>query len=397
MPAARPRGKPLDALHPESLLRVPLVSRAFQDVKIVPQARAVDCRWRYAGHIKPSLTGFNPFFGSFFFGARSHIATWRNAPEASARPHNTGDRLVKEVLFGVHDFLHAWAYGRIRELRPALELGHGPIRERNAEALLFAHLLTEAVAVVGLDYWCLSTLDLNDLCPIGTTLTALTADYHERHLPEYRRARPHLQVQAPEFFSELATFYCTGSFLGFEARDLSESPRLERWLRHEVTYAGKQRRYFRQWLGSLAGRAVAAKGADRPLAADAPWQRRLAADLGASLWDLVKNGGAPRIAILARADAWARPASGPINPRFVNLNALDDDELERCAKESDGDGDAFDWLLDQYLSRFDYGAFDRNLLPLLPTLRARRAWRAVKGQQRLDIGPDEPRDPLVVS
>jgi hypothetical protein len=387
-------------LDPESLLRIPLVARAFSDPRIVPTPRAIDRSWAYEEVIERSLVGFNPFGGRMFYGAKSRTATWLAHATQSARDFNPRDQLLREVLFSVHDYLHAWTYGLIRALAPKHGLGEAPIRAENLETFVFLHLVTEAAATVGLDYWYLATVELAQVCPIGAALQCLTVPYHESRLPEYRRARPDLVVQDPAFFDELATFYCTGVLVGFDVRDVSRSPLIDKWVRHELLYGETQREYTRSWLALLGGVPVAEADLQRPVAADAPWQRGLIRDVGHALWNLVTHGRDAEIAVLPPEHAWHTAPGQPPDPRFINLNALDDDEAAAMMRAATGT-DAFDWWMDQYLSRFDLDRFDQDKLPLLADLRTRQDAAAVVAlcgrERRVEAAATEPRDLLLLN
>lgn len=381
----------------ESLLAVPLVARALSDRRVVPVERAIDTRWAYARIVPKASPGFNPFAGQLFFSSTSQFARWRRRPQGSARPHNLGDRLVREVLFYVHDYLHAWAYGLLRSLLPDREIGFGAISDKNFEDLAFLHLLTEAVATVGLDYWYLSTVTLNDVCPIGTTIAGLTTSYREADLPEYRRARPDLEVQSPGFFAELTHFYCTGELLGFDARDLIHSAKLYAWLDHEITYGVAQRTYSRAWLGYLRGAPVSMAEAGRPVACDKPWQRRVIRDVGDALWALVKQDQDTNIVPIDPGDMWRSPVQQPLDPRFTNLDDLDPDAIVRFGAHDPGD---VSLAMEQHLLRYDHARFDRHKLVPLREALARRDLRALRwvlhGERMLPRRKGSPRDLLVV-
>jgi hypothetical protein len=88
----------------------------------------------------------------------------------------------------------------LHERRPDLSFASLDGEVIDFEDLIFCHLLTEAVAVAGLDYWYLSCVELNDVVDLGTTVRNLTIPYHERQRAEVRRFCPSLEVQTPEFF-----------------------------------------------------------------------------------------------------------------------------------------------------------------------------------------------------
>lgn len=319
-------------LHAESLLRVPLVRQLLEDRNVGLAPRAVDARWYYEGVLPIRLGGFNPLSGAVYYPASSHLARWLDAPAKSARRHNENDWLVQELLFAVHDYLHVWAYGVIDALAPKHGFRERPKTRAALEDRVFCHIVSEAVATVGLDYWFLCTLNLNELCDLGTRFDfGLTTDYHQRFAPEYRRFGPSLRVQHAEFFGVLTRFYCSGVWAGFDLRALKRSPLVLRWLEHELRYSRLQRRYARQWFSELAPRALAfdASELDAPIAVNRAWQHELIAELGALVWDKVKNRKEPGFRHVPRR-AWSPDYDRPIDFRFVNLNAL---RAERRALE----------------------------------------------------------------
>src|SRR5262245_45264774 len=222
----------LETLSPESPLRLPLVRQMLGDRTVQVRARAVDARWRDRGRLRSVPSGFNPLVGDVFIPRHSGLEAWLREPTASARGFNGNDRMIEDLLFAVHDYLHVWSARLIRELQPALGFGAVPVTRANFDDYVFCHLVTEAAATVGLDYWYLGTLELGDVLPIGSRYRGgLTTPYHERDLPEYRRFHPKLEVQSPEFFGTLCTFYCSGKFPGFDADDVVRSPLLMAWMR----------------------------------------------------------------------------------------------------------------------------------------------------------------------
>lgn len=384
--------------HSESLLQIPLVARALADPRMRPVARAVDAGWAYERFIKKVSPGFNPFAGQIIFASQSRFGHWRSRPQQSARSLNHEDRLLREVCFYVHDYLHNWTYGVIRVLRPQAELGFGRIFTRNFEDLTFLHLVTEAAATVGLDYWYLATIAVNDVCPIGSHFGQLTVTYREEHLAEYRRARPGLVVQAPEFFEELVSFYCTGEIHGFDARDLQRSPLLFTWLSHEVAYGVRQREYTRAWLAHLGAVALAERDLGRPVRCDKPWQRRLVRSVGEALWGLVKHGADFQIEVIDPRDAWTARGRPTIDPRFVNLGCLEPAELDQFVDASIA---LREIVMVQYLVRHDLARFDRDKDGVLRAVMKASDLRGLRGLLRdepmLPRSSHEPHDILVLA
>ena len=147
------------------LARLPLVRRMLEDRAVTLVERCVHEDWAY-NRLASSVKGWNPWSGSVYVAARSAMHDWRAQPERSLRELNEGDLLLPEVLFAVHDYLHVWSMRFIQARAPERGFGHGPITKENAETMVFLSLLTEAAATAGVDYWYLSTVDLNAVLPI---------------------------------------------------------------------------------------------------------------------------------------------------------------------------------------------------------------------------------------
>lgn len=380
-------------VHAESLLRIPLVRSAFAHPTLAPRPRAVDLRWVYGRILEHASTGFLPLGEDVFYGRISRTAAWLGDPARSARPLNQGDHLVNEVLYAVHDHLHAWALAVSRDLVPDVTVTPR-MSHAKREALAFVHLATEAAATVGLDYWYLATREPAEICDVGTLKFPLTTRYHERDLREFRRFRPDLVVQEPAFFEELARFYASGELEGFGARDLDQSPLLNRWLRHELAYGQKQREYVREWLAHLAGVPVEPGALGRALPTGAAWQRKLLRELGDRLWRYVKDGEDPTLG--ARAARRATPSTEGLafDPRFRNLRDLSPDEvLSRSRAVTDPA--QLGILCDQFVLGFDFAAFDHALLPAVEGALDARDLRALhalfRETPRVPATADEPR------
>lgn len=363
-------------------------------------ARGIDARWHYEKIIPAKLGGFNAAAGSVYYPAKSFMARWLRKPESSARKDNESDFLVSEVLFAVHDYLHVWAYRAINELNPSLGFGMGEITRANIDDLVFCHLASEAAATVGLDYWYLCTLSLNDVCDIGTTLDrGLTVGYHERYGREYGRYGAGLRVQDKAFFASVAHFYCSGIFHGFEANALRESPLILRWLDHELRYGQCQRRYARQWLAFLSREHLFqdAESLDAPVPVTQKWQRRTLRDLGELLWDKVKNDRVHEFAFRFKGRGWRSPPQRPADFRFVNLNWYPSiDSALRVPSSPDSESQTY--RLYQLISRFDFGRCDSALVEAVPVLIRNGelvlAERLLGAQRRVARCKGEPRDLL---
>lgn len=388
--AASPR------VHRESLLRIPLLAQALGDRNFRIVRRGVDARWKYDEAIGARVDGFNPLYGAAFIARHSRLDRWLPHRHHSARPYNEGDGLVEEALYLVHDYLHVWAYQWIDRLAPQLGFGTRPITRRNIEDMAFCHILSEAVATVGLDYWYLSVVELPAEVPIGKLQRGLTVSYREELLPEYRRFNPAFEVQTPAFFGALARFYCDGIFPGFSIADMKRSPVLDAWLTHEVRYGQLQRRYCRQWFAYLAVDTLELTDTqlEAPLRCTAPWQKRLIAELGERLWAKVKRGEpCPSDHGFDPARIWTASPSRPADPRFINLNRCGrlDVKAAKALPEP-----AFAFLMDQYMARFDFAAFPPEVFGVFELMRRERdpaaADRLLKGVKRIAVTAGEPRD-----
>lgn len=383
-------------LHRESLLRIPLLAQALADPNFAIVRRGVDARWQYEDVIATRVDGFNPLRAAAYIATHSRVDRWLPHRDGSARRFNQGDELITEALYVVHDYLHAWTYQWIDRLRPGLGFGCHPITARNFEDMVFCHILSEAVATVGLDYWYLATVDLSREVPIGTLQRGLTASYRENLTPEYRRFNPALDVQRPAFLGQMARFYCDGIFVGFGARDLRASPAIEAWLTHELRYGELQRRYCRQWFSYLARDEIRLTEAqlDAPIAHDAAWQKRLIDQIGERLWAKVK--GNDLCAAAGRLDpgrTWSAPTRRAPDFRFVNVNRCG--RLDATAVKTMPDA-SFEYLLRQYMARFDYAAFPAAALGVFGLIRDERDFsigeRLLKGIRRVPVAAGEPRD-----
>jgi len=360
-------------LHEESLLQVPIIRRVFTDLNFRLVERGVDAFWTYQKTIPIAVTGFNPLQGAYYYGKSSFFSRWLKQPCDSARGLNENDLLLKEVLFMVHDYLHAWAYQMIDKLRPEANVFCEPISVDNLEEYSFYQLLTEAVATVGLDYWLLALKDINQYCDIGSAMGhPLTVSYRETHLPEYQRFCPDFRVQTPRYLNKIVAFYCTGKFPGFDASDLRRSPLLLRWLRHELQYGVTQRKLTRAWLLFLSEEESIEMSESKQAAALAmtPEFEQLAEEVSEALWQLVKHDQNP-------CDDWSQPSGRRrSNPerhpdfRFCNLSCWSPDQWKSLdfVKEEEN----FRYFLFQYLAAVPFASVPRERLSFVGLMTQER-------------------------
>jgi hypothetical protein len=373
----------------------------FTDPGVRKVARAIDCRWTYERAVDLAVSGFNPFEQSIYYGERSFIARWFADPTGSARDHNEGDYLMKEVWTAVHDYLHVWCFDLIRSLAPERGFGVMPISPDNLEEFTFLHLVTEAAAVVGLDYWFLSTFDVNQRVSIGTNAINFAVEYRESDAAEFRRACPDLEVQTPGFFTALTRFYCTGEFHGFDVHDLRRSARTLRWLEHELGYGSTQRRYTRLWLRHLAGMAPTTLGtaaAHAPVPVSMAWQEWLLDEVGRALWSKIKESRPAPVSNPPPVAPWRAPVGTPVDYRFTNLNALLRDDP--AAAVLPGEGNAHAWAI-QLIARTPYDAVDpalRRALLDIGRSQGPGVLRAIcAALPALEAAAGEPRDLLLLN
>jgi hypothetical protein len=385
------------ALDPESLLRIPLVLQAFSDRSFRFIPRSTDVRWTYRKRVPKKLAGFNPFEFACYYGQESRFAAWLEDPFGSARGFNEGDVLVKEVLFMVHDYLHAWAYSVIDQLFPRIRVLHGDITAETFDDYVFCHLLSESVATVGLDYWLLSQRGVDEYCPIGSDTGPLTVSYRESLLPEYRRFCPRLEIQTPEFFRLHVRFYCTGEFPGFNAGDLMHSPKLLKWLQKELSYGATQRRLTRQWLALLAAEpiVVAEAALNAPVVTDDPVRQHMIDEVGRLLWAKVKEGDRSTDLVLpASPPARRAPANRPPDFRFINMSHVPEAQWAQALQSSSVEN--FQFFFYQFVGQIPMTEFPDRLVTRLPWLAEQRDVSLVLdllgGLPRRGPLPGEPRD-----
>lgn len=360
-------------------MRVPLLRQAFSDPSVKIAFRAMDSDWHYRKVVPMASSGFNPYHLAVYVNRHSSLGDWIATGCRNDRKFNEGDLLTREALFLIHDYLHCWAVLAVQEEMPKLGFGTGKITRKNLEDHAFCHLLTEAVATVGLDYWFLAANDLDSLCEIGTTFSDLTVRYQEKDLPEFRRFDPDFSAQSPEMFEKLAVFYCTGEFPGFSLGDIRRSAKLFRWLEHEISYGQTQRRYTRAWLKHLGGLVddESEKELGRPLAIDRPWQKKLIRKVGESLWRKVKEGEMRKFRKAPRSrKPWQAPEKTDPDYRFTNLNRL---ALPKGLPKANGPRHAlnFHHFFCQFVGAHRFDAFPSDLLPVLQMIREKKDARSL--------------------
>jgi hypothetical protein len=351
------------------------------------------------------VTGFNPFLAVSYYSQISFFNDWLKKPELSARKFNRGDFLIQEVLSMAHDYLHTWAVRAIHQLEPKLGYGVTPIDKKNIEKYVFCHLLAEAVAVVGLDYWYLCTVNFNEVCDIGTMLSGLTVSYHEKFSKEYRRFNRNLDVQNPKFLESALKNFCGEYSFGYTLEDTQRSPLLLEWLRHEIQIGEPLRSYTRQWFSYLSSEPfkLSTKQLNTTVSLSEPWKRGLIREFSELLWAKIKKGvDGVSTPPFSPEEIWKAPKSKANDYRYVNIGSLEslssaaNEILKRPNREWN-----YAHFFYQYISTFVFDEFDPNLIGRLPELIRsmdfKKAHRVLRDQRRIEPDHREARDLFILA
>lgn len=275
--------------------------RALTDLSVVQwllgeeeftlKSRAVDMRWEYAGLFPEAINvGFAPFGDTILCPRISASATWLESPQRrDFALLNLDNRLLREVLFQVHDLFHMWAYRRMMNHTKGFAFGLVPIDEKTLSDYVFCHLVSEAAATVGLDYWYLSQRSLGDLFGLHLDFKGLAVSYSQE-MDIALAKRTQISVHSPEFFSFICELYTTGNLPGVEAKVLERVPILTNWLSHELQYSEVQREYSYRWFSYLGGLPLPSKRQClAPMRADTPWRKEVVRDVGSALWRMTQQ------------------------------------------------------------------------------------------------------------
>ncbi|WP_155295320.1 hypothetical protein [Chromobacterium violaceum] len=307
-----------------------MINEMIKDKSVSWIKRRADTNWWFNRSIglfdsTVPLLGFCPFSYSITTPSEGIISKWLEDPDMPIRSINRNDCAIKYILFMCHDYIHAWATSWLANNALNQLACCESKTDQDLEIAAFLHILTEACATIGLDYWYLSTLQLNSVVDIGSNQKTLTTSYHENEINEYRRYERDLIVQSPVFFERLSIFYCTGEWVGLSLKDLNDSPILASWIEHELRYGKKQRKYIREYLSYANGIEVT-HSLDSPIPCHHNWQRDLINNMAYALWDFVKNGNNQSRPLDIPFWKWKKPPLENFDPRYSNLSSLDEDE-----------------------------------------------------------------------
>jgi hypothetical protein len=367
------------------LMKIQLFRHLTQDPNVDFVSRGIDARWTYDGFIekRANLSGFNPFSNTVFYPRNSHLDLWLKSKDRYVRKYNFRDRLLEEFFTALHDYLHTWAYQWIASLCPELRFGKDRVNEKNLENFSFCHLVSEAVATVGLDYWYLCANDIPQLLDVGTNFDTLTVFYHVKDDREFRIFNPKFNSQTKKFFKELVRFYCDGNFYGFDLNSVIQSPKTFHWLQHEIVYGQSQRIYSREWMIALSDQGWSPD--KRKLASNysfkEKWKINLVDQLSELLWEKVildKTHFAPKKIHYPYPN---KPRF--LNPKMMNLNKI---SLQGC--------EDFEFHYYQQLARCDFDGMDKKEKSFLPLLKNSNdidlCISYLSGFKKLNPAPKEP-------
>lgn len=342
---------------------IPLARHFESDPNVKIVKRSTDARWFYHRLIPYSISGFNPFENAVYINQFSNIAHWLDQKKPEIRNHNFKDRLVMEYLFLLHDYLHVWSYQWVQELIPkSVKRSFTKITEKNYEDIVFCHLLTEAVATIGLDYWYLSTITLNDVLNVGTKVKNLTTSYHVSNDKEFKLLNKKFESQSLSFFDDIVELYFSGWFPGFDSNDLKRSPLVYEWLEHELSYSRTQRIYSREWISSVSHQKInlSSKNLYGPVKIDEKWKKHIIKDIAQLLWKKVKLDQAHHSNFKIHFDYPKKVSE--VDPRFrVMLSTKQVIKPEH-----------FDFYFYQQLSHCDFDEFNMDFIPLLEKIKSEK-------------------------
>jgi hypothetical protein len=310
-------------IHPESLLRHAPVRHWLADTTVRTLFRGIDQRWFYDRVVPRTLTGFNPYTSGVYLPRFSAVERWWNGDrEASVRPLDPEDHLIREVFLAVHEYIHVWTVHAIAGRMPELGFGSAPITAESFEDFVYCHLLTEAAAVAAIDYWYLCGVDdVNDYCDIGTSFQGGIASplFRRRYVRECRRHAPSFDPYRPELLSELCVYFCTGEHELFTSESAVRVPLLRRWIDQEAVTRRRQLVVTREWLAALAPPGALTLPVDAPVEANRPWMIALREELAAMLWKKIHDDELLQMPAPPQP-RWSHAFTA--DHRYVNVNAV---------------------------------------------------------------------------
>ncbi len=330
---------------------LPLFEHFFKEAQYSLVSRPFDSRWHYIGAIKGFQSGFNPFLSSIFYNEISELSFWLKGSELPTR-QSQRKRLLNEILFLLHDYLHMWSM-RLIDQFCRLNFGDGILGRSNRDLELFM-ILTEAVATVGLDYWVLSQADTGSPFGLDRGVQFLTINLHSEQVEAIRKINPGFSIHRESLYTEIAHFYTSGIMLGFGIDDVKKCKELESYIVHELSYGELQRAYARMFV-QYAFEGISRDETDTsPIELCSAWHHDLIGYIGRHLWNFVHNGTSPDLQPLInvfpplRMEQRSRP-----NPRLVVAEKFLDLSSEELLDLSPSG-------IHLFLSNIDIGSFSTS-------------------------------------
>lgn len=306
---------------------------------------------------------------------------------------------MQKILLVVHDYLHAWSLLAVRHLMPELAFGQADISEENFEDMVFCHLLTEAAAVAGADYWYWSHIHINDICPVGTKCNQFAVSFKAKELSEYQRYSPEFNPLQPAFLSDLVKNYCRGDFAGFDLEKIKESPLVENMILHEVSYSHMQRLYSRRMISAFSSQPDSfhlPESIDllkRPISFSENWKKELTEKLSRLLWEKISTSeytDSFEISPNHSDDFWVNKKRFFM---YTNVNSLSDKEIATVLADPTWSEDKY-WFWIQYISTFDldqFSALETDKLKLALIIKSHdKLVELFKDKKRLTVETFEP-------
>lgn len=330
--------------------------------------RGVDTRWTDSGLIPWNMTGFAPQSGLIFYSPACGLNELLSQGIVGLSNVEMLDRAVEAYLWCVHDYIHTWCYSLIDRAMPELGLGRALIDDGNLDSMVYCHLLSEVCAVVGLDYWYLSEINLPAQLGLSQRFRTLSTRYHSEHLPEFRVVDPTFCPKSKDFFFKILHLFCQSEILGADASNLRQSPTFYRWAKHELEYSVLQREYSRLWFTHLGGFSINPFKLSRPVDPTIEWRPSLAKMCADALWDGITNRTWNALPVQLKS-SWS---SQTTDFRFTNICELDFSFIRSQMLNGKVTGLQAQMLGYQYLCRYDWEFID-------PEMRSKAANMARQG------------------
>lgn len=318
--------------------------------------RGVDTRWTDSGLIPWNMTGFAPQNGLVYYSPASGIEKLWSDGLPGMKNSEMLNRAMEAHLWCIHDYLHIWCYSIMNEAMPELGIGNVDISSTNIEAMVYCHLLSEVCAVVGLDYWYLSNMDLANEVGVNLKLRTLSTTYNFEKLEDFRKVSPDFNPQSKSFFFDILHLFCYSEIIGADSARLNESSEFCKWAKHELKYSLLQREYTRLWLSHIGGFSMDYLQLSSPVDYSSGWKVELAKICSDALWDNLMGNTWNKHKILN--SSWSGKT---IDFRFTNICALDSSHIRKTMLSNKVYGLQAQMLGYQYLCQFDWDLMDPEL------------------------------------